>query len=184
MRYHPVVRVVLLVLAVALPSASFAVGGHEAVGCAGCHSTHTARGAALFAVPPNTTLLDPRTGKPNETISALCLSCHADREDGGGDIAPVSGHFNHPFSLAKVNPRLARVPAELLRGGRFECIGCHDPHPSNPNYRYLRIAVTRSPTFSELCSVCHPRKADRASPATSLFNSMDERAPRSEAAAH
>jgi hypothetical protein len=126
--------------------------------------------------------VDPRTGKANLALSALCLSCHADAEEGGRGAAPVSNHFNHPFSVAKPNPELARVPAELLRDGRFECIGCHDPHPSNPNYRYLRIAVTRTPTLSELCTVCHPGKSGRAARAPSLFSS-DEREARPAASA-
>jgi hypothetical protein len=169
------VRIVLVALAAALPLRALALGGHDAVGCAGCHSAHAASGAVLSALPPNVALLDPRTGRANERISALCLACHADRAEGGRGVAPVSGHFNHPYSVAKVNPKLARVPPELLRDGRFECIGCHDPHPSNPNYRYLRIAVTRTPTLSELCGVCHPRKTDPAARATPLFSSMDER---------
>jgi hypothetical protein len=139
---------------------------------------HTARGEALFSLGPNTAVIDPRTGKANGALSALCLSCHADREDGGRGTAPISNHFHHPFSVAKPNPRLARVPPELLRDGRFECVGCHDPHPSNPNYRYLRIAVKRTPTLSELCSVCHPRRSDLAERAPPLFDSSDERAER------
>jgi hypothetical protein len=172
------VRLVALALAVALPSAALALGGHDAVGCAGCHSTHVAKGDALAAVPPNTKLLDPRTGKPNLTLSALCLSCHADPEEGGRGVISISNHFNHPFSVAKPNPKLARVPPDLLREGRFECIGCHDPHPSNPNYRYLRIAVTRSPTLAEFCTLCHPTKAARASPPPAVFSTMDERQAR------
>ncbi len=166
-------RPAILVLALVLPSASAAFGGHDRVGCAGCHSAHVAKGDAIFALGPNTTVVDPRTGKANGSLSALCLSCHADREEGGRGIAPVSNHFHHPFSVAKPNPRLARVPPELLRGGRFECIGCHDPHPSNPNYRYLRIPVKATPTLSDLCGVCHPRKVD-AGRAARLFTSMDE----------
>lgn len=178
MRYAVAVRLVFLVLAGALPFGSLASGGHDAVGCVGCHSAHAVRGDALFALSPNTTLIDPRTGQAHSSPSALCLSCHADREDGGRGAAPVSNHFQHPFSVAKVNPRLAQVPPELLRNGRFECIACHDPHPSNPNYRYLRIAVTRAPSLSEFCRVCHPRKADAAGRTPSLFTSMDERAER------
>jgi predicted CXXCH cytochrome family protein len=173
------VRLAPLLLALALPVPALAAGGHDGVGCAGCHSTHAARGAAVFALAPNTKLLDPRTGRPNEPISALCLSCHAERESGGRGVIPVSGHFGHPFSVAKPNPKLARVPPDLLRGGRLECVGCHDPHPSNPNYRYLRIAVTRTPTLTELCSVCHPRKADPSTRAPPLFSS-DERPARPE----
>lgn len=171
-------RALLLAAALGLPAAALARGGHDAVGCTGCHSVHAAKGAALFAVAPNTRLLDPRTGKPNLTLSALCLSCHAAPEEGGRGKAPVSAHFHHPLSVAKPDPRLARVPPELLRDGRFECVGCHDPHPSNPNYRYLRIAVSRTPTLSELCGVCHPQQAVPAGRAPSLFTSMDERAAR------
>ncbi len=171
-------RTLLLAGALALPPAALARGGHDAVGCTGCHSAHAAKGAALSAVAPNTRMLDPRTGKPNLALSALCLSCHATPEEGGRGKAPVSAHFHHPFSVAKPDPRLARVPPELLRDGRFECVGCHDPHPSNPNYRYLRIAVSRPPTLSELCGVCHPGQADSATPPPSLCSSRDERAAR------
>jgi predicted CXXCH cytochrome family protein len=139
---------------------------------------HAVKGEDLFALPPNRKMLDPRTGQPLGTISALCLACHAETSQGGQGLAPVSGHLGHPFSLAKVNPRLARVPDELLRDGRFECVSCHDPHPSNPNYRYLRISTSKAPTLTELCSVCHPRKADPGAAPTKLFSSMDERAAR------
>jgi len=169
------VRLACLLFLLVPPAGALAFGGHDAVGCAGCHSAHVAKGEDIFALGPNTTVVDPRTGKANGSLSALCLSCHADREDGGRGVAPVSNHFHHPFSVARPNPRLATVPQDLLRGGRFECVGCHDPHPSNPNYRYLRIAVKGTPTLSELCGVCHPRKAD-AGRATPLFTSMDERA--------
>jgi hypothetical protein len=172
------VRLALAVLALALPSAPLAAGGHDALGCVGCHSMHAARGEPLLALAPNAKIVDPRTAEPSGTLSGLCLACHAEREDGGRGVAPVSNHFGHPFSRAAVNPKLARVPPELLRGGRFECIGCHDPHPSNPNYRYLRIAVARAPRLSELCGLCHPRKADPAAPIPALFTSMDERAAR------
>lgn len=165
----------VIAVLVAIPPAALAAGGHDRVGCTGCHSMHAAKGEILFAVAPNARMLDPRTGKPHGTISALCLACHAERSEGGLGKAPVSGHLGHPFSLASVNPRLARVPEELLRGGRFECVGCHDPHPSNPNYRYLRIPAAKTPSISELCGICHPRKAAPAARSTPLFSSMDER---------
>lgn len=155
-------RLAALALCLVLPSAPLAAGGHDRVGCLGCHAMHAGRGGPGFAIAPNEKLLDPRTGKPHGSVTAVCLACHADPQDGGRGVASVSGHFPHPFSRAKVDPRLAQVPAALLRDGRFECVGCHDPHPSNPNYRYLRIAVKETPRLSELCTVCHPRKAERA----------------------
>lgn len=165
-----------LALAGLLPLRAAAAGGHDGLGCAGCHSMHLARGEALFALGPNTVVTDPRTGKTMGALTALCLSCHSEREAGGRGASPASEHFHHPFSVARPNPRLAQVPPGLLRDGRFECVGCHDPHPSNPNYRYLRIAVAGSPSLSTLCGLCHPRKADRAQRPPALFDSMDERA--------
>jgi hypothetical protein len=172
------VRVLLLVLAIAFPLGASGSGGHDALGCAGCHSIHAARGEAIFALAPNSKVIDPRTGRASGALTALCLSCHADQDAGGRGTAPVSDHFHHPFSVGPVNPRLAQVPPGLLRGGRFECVGCHDPHPSNPNFRYLRVPVTRTPTLSELCGLCHPRQSDRARPSPALFTSMDEQAVR------
>jgi predicted CXXCH cytochrome family protein len=87
----------------------------------------------------------------------------------------------HPFSVEQPNPRVAKVPPELLRAGGFECLSCHDPHPSNPNYRYLRIAAKSAPAMSQLCIVCHTRKAAPNSAPPKLFDSMDERAERAAA---
>ena len=171
-------RLLLALPAFAAASSALAAGGHQSLGCVGCHSMHEARGDHLAAVPPNLKMPEARTGKPHGPITAGCLGCHADIADGGKGILPVSEHMRHPFSLQNPNPRVAKVPAELLRDGRFECVSCHDPHPSNPNYRYLRIAARSPPTISQLCSLCHSRKADPSYAAPKLFDSMDERAAR------
>lgn len=168
-------RAALLALACLLPAAVRAAGGHDQVGCAGCHSMHVARGAVLSSLGPNVTVTDPRTGRAVGVLTALCLACHADPEEGGRGAAPVSEHFHHPFSVARPDPRLAQVPPDLLRGGRFECVGCHDPHPSNPNRRYLRVALEGPPTLAGYCGLCHPRKSDRAAARPPTFTSMDER---------
>ena len=160
----------------AAASTALAYGGHEKLGCTGCHAMHAGRGAALAALAPNVRLAELRTGAPHGPLSAMCLACHADAQDGGRGIAPVSQHMRHPFSRERPDPRIARVPPELLRGARFECVSCHDPHPSNPNYRYLRLASPGSPTVSQLCGVCHPRNA-AVTYAPKLFSSMDEREP-------
>jgi predicted CXXCH cytochrome family protein len=168
----------ILVAAVACCAAvptALAFGGHEKLGCAGCHAIHAGRGAALAAVAP-VQRIDPLTGALHGPLTAMCLACHADAKDGGRGIAPVSQHMQHPFSRERPDPRIARVPPELLRGERFECVSCHDPHPSNPNYRYLRLAARGSPSVSELCSICHARKAGASDPPR-LYSSMDEREP-------
>jgi hypothetical protein len=176
------VRLVLLLLSASavLPAAAGAAGGHDRVGCAGCHATHAARGERLAALAPNLQAPERRTGRPHGPATALCLSCHADADEGGKGIAPVSGHLFHPFSVATVNARVAQVPPEWLRGGRFECLSCHDPHPSNPNWRYLRVAVAGPAELPRVCEVCHPRKAAAAAAAAApprRFSSMDERDP-------
>jgi predicted CXXCH cytochrome family protein len=122
--------------------------------------------------------VNPKTKQPYTGTTALCLGCHEDSSKGGQGYAPVSGHISHPFGLAQVDARVAKVPAELLReGGRFECLGCHDPHPSNPYYKYLRADTAKGSKMDAFCGVCHPVKADPgASEKVVLFTSMDETA--------
>jgi predicted CXXCH cytochrome family protein len=142
------------------PVAAFAAGGHDAVGCSGCHSLHSAKGNVIFAVAPNTKYLNPKTNKPYSGTTALCLACHQDQDKGGQGYAPISQHASHPFDLDQVNPKIARVPPEMLRNGRFECMGCHDPHPSNTAYKYLRIDTQNGKNVDRFCAACHSAKAD------------------------
>ncbi|HET9598655.1 MAG TPA: cytochrome c3 family protein [Anaeromyxobacteraceae bacterium] len=161
----------------AAPLAARAAGGHDAVGCAGCHSLHAAKGELIFAVPANAKYLNPKTKQAYTGSTALCLGCHQDSDKGGQGFAPISGHVSHPFGLASVNPKIARVPPELLReGGRFECLGCHDPHPSNPYYKYLRVDTKGGKDMDAFCAACHAMKADQAvaSQKPVFFTSMDE----------
>jgi predicted CXXCH cytochrome family protein len=84
--------------------------------------------------------------------------------------------MSHPFNIAKINPRVAAVPASALREGVFECVGCHDPHPSNPNYRYLTVNTNGGSNMNRFCSVCHSVKVDPKNVnAQPLFSSMDQR---------
>jgi hypothetical protein len=167
----------VVALIVTLPTAALSSGGHEKIGCSGCHSMHAGKGELLSAVAANRKMVNPKTGRAHEPITALCLACHADPADGGKGIASVANHLGHPFSTTTPNPRLAKVPESLLRDGHFECVSCHDPHPSNPNYRYLRVTASdKAPSMSVFCGICHPRKADPNSVPKSLFSSMDETA--------
>ncbi len=170
--------VVVAAFASVVPAASFAAGGHDGLVCTGCHALHTAKdGNLIFAVEPNKKDVNPRTKQPYTGISALCLGCHQTPEKGGQGIKPIVGHESHPFGISSVNPKVARVSAELLRDGKFECVSCHDPHPSNTNYKYLRIDTANGAKMDVFCASCHPMKADPKSAAakTVLFNSMDER---------
>lgn len=171
------VRGLVLALAAVLPLSALAAGGHDAVGCVGCHSIHTAKDQIIFAVAANKQVVNPKTKQPYTGTTALCLGCHEESSKGGQGYAPIAGHMSHPYGLAAVDAKIAKVPPELLReGGRFECMGCHDPHPSNPYYKYLRVDTAKGSKMDAFCAVCHPIKADVATVAERavLFTSMDE----------
>jgi predicted CXXCH cytochrome family protein len=129
----------LLLLAALAPGAARAAGGHQAVGCIGCHKLKNVEGTSIF-----------------------CLQCHASIEKGGRGIKPIDRHVSHPFAITTINPRRAKVPAELLRpDGRFDCLSCHDPHPANANYQYLRVDTgAKGASMDSFCAVCHPAKSD------------------------
>ena len=169
-------RGLALAVLAALPLSALAAGGHDAVGCTGCHSIHTAKGAIIFAVGPNKQVVNPKTKQPYTGTTALCLGCHEDSAKGGQGYAPISSHMSHPYGLTSVDPKIAKVPGELLReGGRFECLGCHDPHPSNPYYKYLRVDTAKGSKMDAFCAMCHPIKADAAAQEkVVVFTSMDE----------
>ncbi len=171
----------LAAVAAALPMSALAAGGHDSVGCTGCHAIHTAKDKIIFAVKANTQVVNPKTKQPYTGTTALCLACHEETSKGGQGYAPISSHMSHPYGLATVDPKVAKVPPELLReGGRFECMGCHDPHPSNPYYKYLRVDTAKGSKIDAFCAVCHPVKADSAVAGEKvvLFTSMDETANR------
>jgi len=172
-----VTRLVLVVV-LAAPAAALAAGGHDSVGCVGCHAIHSAKGELIFAVAPNKAEVNPKTKQPYGGTTALCLGCHADSNKGGQGYAPVHANMSHPYGLATFDPKVAKVPPELLReGGRFECLGCHDPHPSNPYYKYLRVDTgAKGQSMDAFCAICHPIKAEAGASAAKpvIFTSMDE----------
>ena len=82
-------RGLALAVLAALPLSALAAGGHDAVGCTGCHSIHTAKGAIIFAVGPNKQVVNPKTKQPYTGTTALCLGCHEDSSKGGQGYAPI-----------------------------------------------------------------------------------------------
>jgi len=168
---------VSLFILCALPLSALASGGHDGLDCVGCHGIHVAEvKKGIFAVPPNSTDGNPATNATYTGVTAICLSCHQASEKGGQDIIPIAGHMSHPYNIGVVNPKIATVPVSSLRDGVFECVGCHDPHPSNPNYKYLLVDTDGGSNLTKFCSVCHAAKVDPTGRNKSeLFSSMDER---------
>lgn len=151
-------RFLIVFVVTVVPFTVFAAGGHDGLSCTGCHSLHKAQlETFILAVKPNTKDLNPKTNQPYGGTTAICLSCHQTTEKGGHGMTPISSHMSHPYGLNSVNTKIAQVPAEFMSNGRFECTGCHDPHPSNPNRKYLRVEGNSMENF---CAVCHPTKSD------------------------
>lgn len=157
----------------ALPAMGLAFGAHDGLDCTGCHGIHTAKGEIIFAVEPNKKSINNRTKQPNVGTTALCLGCHESSDKGGMGILPVSAAMSHPFGIAP-NSKIATVPAHLLRDGKLECVGCHDPHPSNSNYKYLRVDTAKGTKMSSFCGMCHTSKPGSKADVV-IFDSMDER---------
>ena len=62
-----------------------------------------------------------------------------------------------------MKPSKVKVPADLLRpNGSLGCMSCHDPHPSNPNYKYLQGKIAKSSEMGKFCALCHAEKVDMA----------------------
>jgi hypothetical protein len=52
-------------------------------------------------------------------------------------------------------------------------MGCHDPHPTNSYYKYLRVDTAGGSKIQDFCSLCHSSKSGKK--VSKIFSSMDER---------
>lgn len=160
----------ILVLVASLGALAF--GSHDMLQCSGCHSIHYAKGYKAFAVN-NDKAQNPRDGVI-DGVSALCLGCHENPENGGAGLKPISMKTTHPVNIVP-NGKIAKVPATALVGGKLQCTSCHDPHPSNPAYRYLRVDTKDGGEMPSFCAMCHPAKLDPSGvKGLQTFTSMDE----------
>lgn len=127
-----------------------AAGPHD-MECIECHSTHYAKGDFIVAVDPATPNNPARTAAATP-IDSLCLGCHNDTAATGIDL-----HATHPTG---VKPTYTSVPGELLWDGVFTCVSCHNPHPSNANYKYLIMDTAEGASMGTFCAKCHPNQSD------------------------
>ncbi len=148
-------RLATIALALGLAAPAAAYGPHDP-NCVECHSIHKAKGRAILAVAPNTKEKNPATGAGVTGGAALCLGCH--NADQG--IMPILLASTHPVGM---KPNKVKVPADLLeKDGGLGCASCHNPHPSNPSYKYLQGSVAKASELGKFCAMCHPDKADTA----------------------
>lgn len=71
----------------------------------------------------------------------------------------INLHKTHPVGIV---PRTVKLPAEArgFKGqeNQLTCMGCHNHHPSNPNYKYLRWPADKGQNLNKFCAHCHPDK--------------------------
>ncbi|MDF1524719.1 MAG: cytochrome c3 family protein [bacterium] len=138
----------------ASPTVIYAAGPHDN-DCTECHSLHDTQGNFSFGVAPNQSEKYTATGQTVSGTDALCLGCH--NEDEG--IMPIHLTKSHPVG---VKPKKAFVPQEVLgNNGELTCGSCHDPHPSNPNYKYLRVGTNDGRKMGAFCAYCHEAMVDK-----------------------
>ncbi len=148
------VLVVFFVAGLFLCAATAAQAAGHDIDCKECHSVHNAKGAFIFSVAPFSGQTVTGTALKPDQIDALCMGCHS--EEGG--ILPVDLKHSHPTG---VQPNKIKVPTKLMRNGLFTCVGCHDPHPSNANYKYLVVNTNDGKDMGLFCAQCHPAQSDR-----------------------
>ena len=121
------------------------------------------RDEIIFAVGPNKVAQNPRRSRRTRARPRSASAATRSPRRAARATRRSPAHMSHPYGLASVNSKVAKVPAELLReGGRFECLGCHDPHPSNPNYKYLRVDTAKGSKMDAFCARLPPDQGGRA----------------------
>jgi hypothetical protein len=124
------------------------VGGHA--NCDMCHIDVKQKNYQLV-IRPDYSVINQFTGKAYGKDDALCMSCHRNFE----------AKTIHPVGIV---PQSMVLPQEA-RGfagqeNEITCRSCHDPHPQNKNYKYLRWPADRGVNISKFCVVkCHSQFA-------------------------
>jgi len=148
------VAVLTALLAGAGSQVALASGPHDA-NCVSCHNPHYAKGSYIIGVQPNSNMDNPSANSKIGGIDTLCLGCHNESEG----IMPIHLATTHPTGVA---PTYVKVPEKMLRDGKMSCVSCHNPHPSNNNYKYLVVDTKKGNDMGVFCAVCHSEQADTA----------------------
>jgi len=145
-------------IVLALPMMA-AAGPHD--DCTLCHGVHTGQGPVILTETPNTTTINPKNGKPLGRIGSLCMACHAAEPDGAG-YRPVDLAHTHPVDFIP-DPKKVQLPAESKgfpgEEEKLTCNGCHNQHPANTNYMYLRWDSDNGQNLPKFCAHCHPKQS-------------------------
>jgi len=120
--------------------------GHKP--CSLCHEMEGKK-AKRVKIEPDRKTINPFTDKPYGPVDGICIRCHP-------KFTHKEGH------VLGVRPKKVYVPAEYLRykgqEGELTCLSCHNPHPHETKYMYLRWEVTKT-EIKKLCTRCHINEA-------------------------
>lgn len=68
-------------------------------------------------------------------------------------------HETHPVGIV---PKTVVLPQEsrgyYRQENQLTCLGCHNHHPNNPNYKYLRWPTNNGEDMNSFCNHCHGNK--------------------------
>ncbi len=118
--------------------------------CKGCHINAEEEDYALVAKSDDN-IINPFTGKSFGRSDSLCVACHQKFE----------AKSIHPVGIV---PTRYTLPPEstgfLGQEKEISCFSCHDPHPKNKNYMYLRWPTESGNDISKFCvAKCHSKFA-------------------------
>ena len=125
--------------------------------CVACHSLHESKSDKMLMTNDLDVSTNTHTNQPLDGVDSMCMGCHSG--EGGTEIAIM---HTHPVGIAPVK---AKVPAEFLRDGKITCMGCHEPHPSNTNYKYLVVDTSDGENMFKFCGLCHGDKTQKVASA-------------------
>jgi tetratricopeptide (TPR) repeat protein len=116
--------------------------------CGMCH-LDVERGILHRFIEQETDRINPFTGKPFGRVEAICTTCH------------TSLHLAHPVGIIP-DPKKVTLPPEAIgfkgEEDRLTCMSCHDWHPTNTSYKYLRWQVESAEETGRFCLHCHEEK--------------------------
>ena len=124
-------------------------GGHKP--CSLCHEME-ANKAKKIKIKPDTESINPFTGEKYGPVDGICVRCH-----------PTFTHNEgHPMGI---RPEKVKIPKGWMgyKGQEKEltCLACHNPHPDQTKYKFLRELVADKDGIQKLCNRCHIKEAPR-----------------------
>ncbi len=121
--------------------------------CLNCHGDEEYK-AQLKSLGAGIALLEDEPGDTPEGTKSPLDEMMLGAVDVGFMIIDL--HETHPVGIV---PKTVVLPQES-RGyyhqeNQLTCLGCHDHHPSNPNYKYLRWPTNKGEDMNSFCAHCH-----------------------------